>query len=67
MNININKILQKEFSKTGGARVLKFPEEKRPTLEDYIHLQNEISSQINRNDAMRERTISYVKTHKKRH
>ena len=58
---NITTILKKEFEKTGGAKVTKVPTDKMPTLESLEDLENEISDQINRNDAMRQRTINNSK------
>ena len=60
---DINVFLKKEFEKTGGAKIEKVPKGKRPTVESIETLESEISGQISRNDAMRERTLDKALGH----
>ncbi len=45
--------LEREMAKSGGkARVVKVPENMRPTVDSLRHLENEISAQIKSNKSM---------------
>ena len=49
----INRIICKMVQENGGARLVKVPQEKRPTVEGIKKLENEIEAQTSKNAAMR--------------
>lgn len=56
--MDLKNVLMKEMAKSGGkARLVKAPANKRPTAESLRKLDREISSQIEANEAMRERSM----------
>ena len=56
--MNLRNILAKEISKSGGkARIVKVPEDRRPTAMSLKKLDKEIAAQISANDAMRSRSM----------
>ena len=59
--MDLRNILKKELEKSGGkARLVKVPANRRPTAESLRKLDREISSQIEANEAMRERSVERV-------
>ena len=56
--MELRNILRKEMEKSEGkARLVKVPANRRPTAESLRKLDREISSQIEANEAMRERSM----------
>lgn len=53
-----NKIIINEMEKSKGhVKVVKVPEDSRPTIDALIKLESEISSQVDANKAMSNRSI----------
>jgi len=56
--LNLKDIMAKEMQKDGSsARVIDVPNDRRPTADSLRRLQEEISSQVSANEAMRSRSL----------
>ena len=55
--MSIRHIIAKEMNKSNGlARMVKVPQDKRPTAKSLERLQREINAQIDENEKMRRRS-----------
>lgn len=56
--MSVRNVLARELARSGGsARLVKIPEDKRPTAESLENLRREIGAQLRQNDAMRQRSM----------
>lgn len=59
--MRIDQIIEKEMKKSGGrVKVVKLPENKRPTAASLAKLEREIASQVSANEAMSNRSMLYA-------
>ena len=56
--MNISEVLSKELGKSdGAARLVKVPENRRPTASTMKDFETEVSAQVSANEAMRSRSM----------
>ena len=56
--MKLSRVLAREMEKSGGVvRVVKVPNERRPTAESLRTLERQISAQLDANEAMRNRSM----------